>query len=1294
MEQKKIAKPVVLICEDSKIDQELLTKCLEEEYEVLVAEDGNEGWRLLNKHESQIFVILMDLEMPLCNGYQLMERIKENPNLAAIPILVMSVEDEELASERCLELGAVDFLHKPIKQTLLKNKLKNMLQMIETNLFLREMETDKLTGLLTRRAFIYRAKQIMDLNPDMDFDILVADIQNFKHINFTYGEDKGDEVLAAVAKFIKLQMREDMCARYGADIFVCILNSADSGRLERINEHIKNVVESAPIPNLVIKSGIYQNVDKNLSVVQMCDRALLALKSIKHNHSQNIARFDGVMSQKLLRNQQYEEAFQQAIADKEFIIYYQPKYNPYTDQIVGLEALVRWNHEGRMISPGEFLPAFEENRLIIQLDEYVFRSVCSYQRRSKEQGKKIIPVSVNLSRQSMFDDKLVDKFKTIVDENGLSPADVPLEITESAAVGSLDIKPLAEAFNRAGFALHMDDFGSGSSSLNDLNVLHFDVVKIDKSLIDHIGERRGDLLLNYTIALAKELGLYVLAEGVETEEQVLFLMEQSCDAIQGYYYSKPLPSEELEIKLLKQKEKEIEEAKKADSTEELQDAKPDEPQNAFNRITTFQKILRNAKIGLWYSEQKNGAPSKLYVDDTFYEMMEIDKSLSPEQVYDFWLTRVDEAYYDELENSTKGLRDGDSFEAHYAWYHPTKGMIYIRHVGTMDHQYDDGYRISGNCQEITELVLKKIEPMDGYVHDSKIKQDILERMSEGVVMLRVLGDGIVKPEYMSESFAAMLDMEPEQLWKVYRNDSSKGIHPEDVEEVKQRLAKFMKGKRSKLELTYRLRKHSGRYIWVRNAITKTRNEAGEEKVYCVYKDITKELAEQEKLQKEYAEYLRQHYNNNDQNILLAGHCNVSRNEVLEVVDYTGAELVKKFGRKRDAFIKGISTLIVDEEERKDFLAHYQGHIERGTFSDGTTEYMKTYYLYLSETESGYYTQFKVKFALLPGSDENISIFTVTDVTKQVINEKILQNLPCMGLEDVMIVDLQRNKVLVMVEDSYAVTEGQEVDFNEKVNHYATTMLTEENGKLFLRMLNLEYLKKKLLTEPYYSFTYSLREHEKQPAKIKSMTIAMIDSRLDRACITTTDITNSVETELRHKMRLERVKEKYKQADRDRRTDFLTGLRNRQDMDFVLKEVLSGKRQQIMSMYMIDIDDFKKLNDKYGHVYGDRCLKKIGEALNTYGAENELQFYRYGGEEILGIGFGCKKTAGQIARELVQLVRDQKIAHEGTPGGYITVSLGFTTNNTDYKKMIHMADEAMYCAKQNGKNQAVCYEMME
>ena len=145
-----------------------------------------------------------------------------------------------------------------------------------------------------------------------------------------------------------------------------ILSSADSGRLERINEHIKNVVESAPIPNLVIKSGIYQNVDKNLSVVQMCDRALLALKSIKHNHSQNIARFDGGMSQKLLRNQQYEEAFQQAIADKEFIIYYQPKYNPYTDQIVGLEALVRWNHEGRMISPGEFLPAFEENRLIIQ----------------------------------------------------------------------------------------------------------------------------------------------------------------------------------------------------------------------------------------------------------------------------------------------------------------------------------------------------------------------------------------------------------------------------------------------------------------------------------------------------------------------------------------------------------------------------------------------------------------------------------------------------------------------------------------------------------------------------------------------------------------------------------------------------------------------------------------------------------------------------------------------------------------------------------------------------------------
>ncbi len=175
--------------------------------------------------------------------------------------------------------------------------------------------------------------------------------------------------------------------------------------------------------------------------------------------------------------------------------------------------------------------------------------------------------------------------------------------------------------------------------------------------------------------------------------------------------------------------------------------------------------------------------------------------------------------------------------------------------------------------------------------------------------------------------------------------------------------------------------------------------------------------------------------------------------------------------------------------------------------------------------------------------------------------------------------------------------------------------------------------------------------------------------------------------------LQQALDNYKRADYDRRTDFLTELRSRQDMFEMLQDAASGKGQSIIAMFMMDIDNFKWLNDRYGHTYGDQCLKRIGVALNDYGAENNMIFYRYGGEEMLGISFSDEKQASQIAEELVQLVRDQRILRDDTPSGVLTVSLGYTVNNRNYEKMVDMADMALYRAKKNGKDQAVCYDTM-
>lgn len=204
-----------------------------------------------------------------------------------------------------------------------------------------------------------------------------------------------------------------------------------------------------------------------------------------------------------------------------------------------------------------------------------------------------------------------------------------------------------------------------------------------------------------------------------------------------------------------------------------------------------------------------------------------------------------------------------------------------------------------------------------------------------------------------------------------------------------------------------------------------------------------------------------------------------------------------------------------------------------------------------------------------------------------------------------------------------------------------------------------------------------------------------------------DVTDMVNAETKQKELLEQALEEvkkqkkllqealdnYKEADYDRRRDFLTGLRNRQDMFELLHDDLSGKRDKIRAMFLMDIDDFKKLNDHYGHVYGDSCLKKIGCALLSYAGENDVHFYRYGGEEILCISFTEQKPANIIAKEIVELIAGLGITHAYSPHGVVTVSLGYTTDCSEYEKMIDNADKAMYKAKDKGKNQYICYDNM-
>lgn len=288
------------------------------------------------------------------------------------------------------------------------------------------------------------------------------------------------------------------------------------------------------------RNGAANNFDKVIMAFALEDYSV-SLKQMVKTHSH--------ISQNQRVSRIYEERFADALKNKEFVVWYQPKYDAITEMVVGAEALIRWHTPNGMIPPGDFLDVYEEDGLIRTLDEYVFREVCALQKRRMEKKLPPIPISVNISRKTLFAPDIVDIYKGIADSYGIETKYIPIEITESLALANKKIKPIADKFISAGFELQMDDFGSGESALNGLNMMHFSVVKLDKSLIDFIGQKNGDLILNYAMALGKELGVQLVAEGVENINQLAFLRKNNCDIIQGYYFSKPLPVDEFEAKI-------------------------------------------------------------------------------------------------------------------------------------------------------------------------------------------------------------------------------------------------------------------------------------------------------------------------------------------------------------------------------------------------------------------------------------------------------------------------------------------------------------------------------------------------------------------------------------------------------------------------------------------------------------------------------------------------------------------------------------------------------------------------
>lgn len=541
----------VLVVEDNMINREMLCDMLSSAYEVLDAENGQEALDVLKKYGEEISLILLDIVMPVMDGYTFLSHMRSDSSYSAIPVIVTTQSDSEADEVAALSHGATDFVSKPYKPQIILHRVASIIHLRETAAVMQRVQYDRLTGLYSKEFFYHSANDMIRKNPDQEYDIICSDIENFKLINDIYGIPSGDMLLCKVADVYKEVVGErGICGHLNADQFVCLVERRgqeySDGYFAEINEKIRGLTD---MKNLVMKWGVYQVKDRSLLVEQMFDRALMAARSIWGQYGKHFMFFDDEMHNKLVREQAITDVMETALEEDQFEVYLQPQYNIKKNCLSGAEALIRWNHpEWGFQSPGVFIPLFEKNGFITKLDQFVWRRACAVLQEWQERGYPDIPISVNVSRADIYNVNLPDILMDTIGRYKIPPQRLHLELTESAYTENpSQIIENVGRLRELGFLFEMDDFGSGYSSLNMLNNLPIDVLKLDMEFIrNETAKSVTPGILYFVIQMAHSMNLHTVAEGVETKEQLERLSAIDCDYVQGYYFAKPMPRGEFE----------------------------------------------------------------------------------------------------------------------------------------------------------------------------------------------------------------------------------------------------------------------------------------------------------------------------------------------------------------------------------------------------------------------------------------------------------------------------------------------------------------------------------------------------------------------------------------------------------------------------------------------------------------------------------------------------------------------------------------------------------------------------
>ena len=410
-----------------------------------------------------------------------------------------------------------------------------------------------LKGIGKRRRFRRNVNDLL-FSSSKQIGFIQFDIRKFKIINDLYGEKFGDKVLDFIMNQLKEYCnKEQYFINLRSDVFMIVTEYEKEEELIDFIHQLDARIKNFKNVKLQIVYGVYTVEDREMELRQMEDRSAMARKAAKDNILTNILFYNEQFKDSLYNRKFIEENMQAAISERQFVMYLQPKYSIIKNEIIGAEALVRWNHPERgMIFPDQFIPIIEENGFIKKVDYYIWEEACRFIRRCEEAGISSCPVSVNVSRVHLRDNECIQVLSDMIEGCKITKKLLELEITETANDQQISKKALQ--LKEEGFTLLMDDFGSGYSSLNILLETPFDMIKLDKKFMENmIVSGKGRLILEQVVLMADKLELGLLAEGVETQEQIEMLQNIGCDQVQGYYYARPMPADDF-FSLLKEQQ--------------------------------------------------------------------------------------------------------------------------------------------------------------------------------------------------------------------------------------------------------------------------------------------------------------------------------------------------------------------------------------------------------------------------------------------------------------------------------------------------------------------------------------------------------------------------------------------------------------------------------------------------------------------------------------------------------------------------------------------------------------------